>query len=258
MVPLLPPEEIWLNGRELPLDLWRLVSFEYDLVSSAVASRVAVEDFAFSAATQSGLAFRILINRLASQRTRFEVELRNLPAAWAIPLRSIDVSLARIFFEAGSLLTPLAQDLTKWYGAIRYAHWVDPASAELRVLNDFKRDSVDCRYRGLFAEETAIGLMAVVLSDVFGASPINDSAEVLPPSFMRSGGPVADFIAQSAEPGSGRKTTIIAESKGSLGQEISKQRRDRAKQQVMATSHVVAGFDQILRLTFASRIGFSS
>ena len=34
MVPLLPPEEIWLDQRELPLDVWRLVSFDFDLVSS--------------------------------------------------------------------------------------------------------------------------------------------------------------------------------------------------------------------------------
>jgi len=260
LVPVLPPEEIWLDGRELPLDVWRLVCFEYDLVSSAVASRVTVDDFAFSAVTQSGLAFRILINQLGSQRTRFNVELRNLPAVWAAVLpaqRSIDVSLARIFFEAGSLLTPLAQELTRWYGAVRYAHWIDRASAELRVLDDFNRDSVDCRYRGLFAEESAIGLMSVVLSDIFGASPINNSAEVLPRSARRPGQPIADFIAQCAEPRSRRKTTIVAESKGSLGQAISNARHKRAKQQVAATSLTVAGFDRILPLAFGSRICFS-
>lgn len=261
MVPLLPPIEVWLDGKELPLDVWRFVCFEYDLVSSAVASRVAVDDFAFSAATQSGLAFRILIDQLGSQRTRFNVELRNLPVAWtgvSPAQRSIDVSLARIFFEAGSLLTPLAQELTRWYGAVRYAHWVDQASAELRVLDDFNRDSVDCRYRGLFAEESAIGLMAVVLSDIFGASPINNSAEVLPASARPSGQPIADFIAQCVEPGSGRKTTIVAESKGSLGRRISNTRHIRAKQQVAATRLTVAGFDRILPLAFGSRISFSS
>ena len=38
----------------------------------------------------------------------------------------MDVSLARVFCEAGALLTPLAsEDFTKWYGAVRYLHWID-------------------------------------------------------------------------------------------------------------------------------------
>ena len=172
MVPLLPPEEIWLDGRELPMDIWRLVCFEFDLVSSSVSSQIAVEDFAFSAVNQSALAFRFLINQLGDRRVNFQVELSNLPAAW-LSSRSnpitLDISLARLFFEAGALLTPLAnQDFIKWYGAIRYLHWIDGGSPELRVKDEFNNDKVDSRYRGLFAEETAIGLMAVVLSDVFG------------------------------------------------------------------------------------------
>ncbi len=262
MVPLLPPEEIWFNGRELPLDVWRLVSFEFDLVSSGVASQVPVEDFAFSAVNQSALAFRFLIGQLGNRRTRFEVGLNNIPPAWlpasTAPL-SIDVSVARLFFEAGCLLTPLAnEEFIKWYAAIRYLHWIDNAATELRVKKEFKADSVDCRYRGLFAEETAVGLMAVVLSEVFGANLINNTVEVAAPGSLKPNRPIADFVAQAINPATARPTTIIAESKGSLGKEVSKARRDRAKVQVAATRVVYAGYPAILPVTFASSVLFSS
>ncbi len=80
MVPLLPPEEIWFDGRELPMDVWRLVSFEFDLVSSAVSSQVSVEDFAFSAVNQNALAFRFLIGQLGNRRVNFQVKLESIPS----------------------------------------------------------------------------------------------------------------------------------------------------------------------------------
>jgi len=262
MVPLLPPEEIWLDGRELPMDVWRLVSFEFDLVSSAVSSQVSVQDFAFSAVNQNALAFRFLIGQLGKRRVNFQVDLQNIPPAWASGVTqsfNMDVSLARLFFEAGSLLTPLAtQDFIKWYAAVRYLHWIDEHVSELRVRDEFDKDSVDCRYRGLFAEETAIGLMAVVLSDVFGAKPINNTVEVLPSGLMQAGQPIADFIAQATNPANSQRTTIIAESKGSLRKAISKARRDRAKQQVQATNVLFNGTTLTLPLTFGSTICFTA
>lgn len=262
MVPLLPPEEIWLDGRELPMDIWRLICFEFDLVSSSVSSETSVEDFAFSAVNQSALAFRFLINQLGNRRVNFEVVLNNVPAGWSsygAKPTSVDVSLARIFFEAGSLLTPLANEsFIKWYGAIRYLHWIDGGSSELRVKDDFKKDTVDCRYRGLFAEETAIGLMAIVLNDVFGARPISNTVEIIPRDLLESGQPIADFIVPATQPGSSQVTTIIAESKGSLGNLVSPARHVRAKQQLAATKKVMfTGSNQTLLLTFGSTIRFS-
>lgn len=264
MVPLLPPEEIWFDGRELPMDVWRLVSFDFDLVSASVSSQVSVTDFAFSAVTQSALAFRFLIKQVGNRRVTFEVELNNMPVAW-IPGGSktitMNVSLARVFFEAGSLLTPLAgEEFTKWYGAVRYLHWIDSSVPELRVRDVFDQDSVDSRYRGLFAEETGIGLMAIVLSDIFGAKPINNTVEVLDPMWITKGRPIADFVAEATEPGSGRSTTIVAESKGSLRARISKKRHDRAKDQVTETAKSVlfAGSVQALPLAFGSTICFST
>src|SRR5262249_24495184 len=58
IVPRLPPEEIWYDGRELPLDVWRLLSFDLDLVSSALTSQVPLEDISFGSLTPTGLAFR--------------------------------------------------------------------------------------------------------------------------------------------------------------------------------------------------------
>ena len=261
MVPLLPPEEIWFDGRVLPMDVWRLISYEFDLVSSSVASQVSVQDFAFSAVSQSALAFRLLINQLGDRRVGFEVELDKVPAPWIsfkTKTNTLEVSLARVFFEAGSLLTPLAdQDFIKWYGAIRYLHWIDTALSELRVKNEFDADSVDCRYRGLFAEETAIGLMAIVLNEIFGASPINNTVEVLPPNSIERGQPIADFIARAKNPTTFVDTTIIAESKGSLGNSVSKARYERAKQQLKATNLLVSGTAVTLPLAFGSTIRFS-
>ncbi|MBI2432022.1 MAG: hypothetical protein HYV26_04045 [Candidatus Hydrogenedentes bacterium] len=261
MVPLLPPEEVWFNGRELPLDVWRLVSFEFDLLSSGVTSQVPVEDFAFSAVTQAGLAFRFLVGQLGNRRVNFTVEAENLLSPWDLLLPSslsMDVSLARLFFEAGCLLTPLAaQDFIKWYAAIRYQHWIDDQSRELRVKDEFDRDSVDCRYRGLFAEEMAIGLMALVLGDVFGARPINNTVEVLSLGTPSSKQPVADFVAQTTNPSTLQRTTIIAESKGSLGNLIRRSRKERAKQQVAATRVLFTGSNETLPLTFGSNISFS-
>lgn len=262
MAPLLPPEEIWLDGRELPSDVWRLISFEFDLISSAVSSRISVQDFAFSAVNQSALAFRYLIKQLGNRHAHFRVDLRNIPPAWTSGLVSpltMNVPLARIFFEAGSLLTPLAnEEFIKWYAAIRYLHWIEDGVPELRVRDEFDRDSVDSRYRGLFAEETAIGLMAIVLGDVFGAKPINNTVEILAPGLMTSGKPIADFVAQATNPSNSQKTTIIAESKGSLKRAISKERQDRAKKQVAATNILFNGTSSTLPLTFGSTICFNS
>lgn len=263
MVPLLPPEEIWFEDRELPLDIWRLVSFEFDLVSSAVSSHTSVQDFAFSAVNQNALAFRFLVGQLSNRRVSFQVELQSMPAAWTRTRSqpfSMNVSLARIFLEAGSLLTPLAnEDFTKWYGAIRYLHWIDERASELRVRDVFDIDSVDSRYRGLFAEETAIGLMAIVLSHVFRAKPINNTVEVLPAASLRRGKPIADFIAEAINPVDSQKTTIIAESKGSLRNAISNARQNRAKLQVSSTNVLYRGTaKKTLPLIFGSTICFTS
>jgi len=88
----------------------------------------------------------------------------------------------------------------------------------LAVLDKFSQESVDSRYRGLFAEEIAIGLMAIVLSDVFGAKPIMNTAEYFSASKLSlKRGPIADFIAKAQNPMTKAEWTIIAESKGSLG-----------------------------------------
>jgi hypothetical protein len=260
MVPLLPPEEIWLDGCEMPLDIWRLVSLEFDLVSSAVSSQVPVEDFAFSAVTPGALAFRAMINQLGTRRTEFRVLPKNIPSQCRSLLpssRQLTPSLARVYFEAGCLLTPLAADqYVKWYSAVRYLHWIDAAKRELRVGDRFKADTIDSRYRGLFAEETAVGLMAIVLTDLFGVVRINNTVEINP-SLAGSRQPIADFVAEAIQGSSAQRVTILAESKGSLGTKVSKQRRDRAKEQVTKTSALVPGSSAILRMTFCSNVWFS-
>src|ERR1700724_1155452 len=83
IVPLLPPEEIWLDGRELPLDVWRLLSCETDLVSSSLAAHVPLGDVAFGSLTQSGMAFRLLMSRMQALQLRIDVSLRKPPLSVA-------------------------------------------------------------------------------------------------------------------------------------------------------------------------------
>lgn len=262
MVPLLPPEEIWFERRELPLDVWRLISFELDLVSSAVSQAVDIPDFQFGAFNEAALTFRLLMKQLGNRRVRFEAVPEALKAPWSYMLgssRNIEVSLARLFFEFGSLLTPLSsRDLTRYYGALRYREWISDRGVDLLVRKRFDQDSVDSRYKGLFSEELAIGLMAVVLADVFEAAPINNTVDVVPRSSIRSGQPIADFIARCPNPANGNTVTIIAESKGSIKNSVSKKRRDRAKVQVATTSLAFQGSTDKLGLAFASTLYFDN
>lgn len=262
MVPLLPPEEIWHDNREMPLDIWRLISFEFDLISASVAAQTSVQDFAFTSLSPEALAFRYMIKQLGRQQVSFKVTPKSLSPAWATRLpapRRISVSLARLFFEAGSLLTPLAQDeFAKWFTGFRYTHWVSAVAADFRVRAQFKQDTIDSRYRGIFAEEMAIGLMAVVLADCFGANPISNTSEVLPRSQRPAKQPIADFIARAHTPTTGSIATIIAESKGSLGTHVAKARAKHAKDQVRATNARISGASDRLPLAFCSSIFFEN
>jgi len=260
IVPLLPPEEIWLNGRELPLDVWRLIAFEFDLVSSGVNFIGRTPQFSFSSFSQAGLAFSTMMGRMDARQVSFKVNVQNIPAPLNTNYPSskrLKVSLGRLFFEAGRLLTPLAEDeLTPWYSGIRYLGWISNRT-QLSAREQFKRESVDSRYRGLFAEEVAIGMMAIVLGDVFRATVITNTSELLPPTASVAE-PVADFIARARYPGSRKRLSIIAESKGSVGSSVVKQRKERAKMQVATTKYRFKNSQTKLALTFCSSIFFDN
>lgn len=260
IVPLLPPEEIWCDGFELPLDVWRLLSFDIDLVASALSAQVPLDDIAFGSLTQSGLAFRAVMGRMQTQSLELTITPRDLPTSFSTSLtggpRKLSMTLARLFFEAGCLLTPLRlSDITQWYAALRYQDWIAMKAPRLCVRDEFRRESVDSRYRGLFAEEMAIGIMAVVLADIFDARPIVNTAEFLAandPGALRKGVPVADFIATARG-----RYTIIAESKGSLGTNVANGRIRRAKEQVAATRLRMRKTAAKLPLVFCSSVFFS-
>jgi hypothetical protein len=259
VVPHLPPKEIWCDGKELPLDVWRLISFEFDLVSSAIASQVPVTDIGQGIATQGGLLLGHILNQLGNQMVHFAV----LPGALPPNINNeldcatpVEVSAARLFFEIGALLTPLASDdFTRWYAGVRYLHWLDGLKTELRISDTFNQPNIDSRYRGLFAEEMAIGIMAVILTDRLGTVRTNNTIEVLPSPYQ-SGQPIADFVAESVDP-TGANRLIIAESKGSLGSRVSASRRTRAKQQIRQTSIALPGAQTKVGLTFCSSLFFS-
>lgn len=254
MVPLLPPEEIWYNGRELPLDVWRLISFEFDLISSAVSSQVPISEFAFGSATQGGLMFASIMNQLKDQVIYFDASGQSMPPKLSLklgrPIR-LTVNAARLFFEAGCLLTPLEeQSFSRWFPAVRYLNWLSTRTGEFRVKDEFRSEKVDSRYKGLFAEEMAIGMMAIILTDRLNAIRINNTVEVIRPGSYRRGQPIADFVAECVG-----SELIIAESKGSLGRKVSLNRRERAKEQVRSTNLAFPGSSTI-PLTFSSTIYF--
>jgi len=264
VVPLLPPEEIWYENREMPLDVWRLLSFDIDLVSSALSAHVPLDDIAFGSLTQAGLAFRAMMSRIQAANIEVSVSGQNLSAAFSTSLNSaglsMSVPLARVFFEAGILLTPLRQsDISQWYAALRYMEWIANTSPRLCVRDEYRRESVDSRYRGLFAEEMAVGIMATVLGDVFGAKPIVNTVEVLAglPGSIKKNVPIADFIAKARHPATGKEWTIISESKGSLGRFVSKGRIKRAKEQVASTKARFTTTGAKLPLAFCSAVFFA-
>lgn len=261
IVPLIPPEEIWYKGRELPFDVWRLISFEFDLISAAISSQTEIRDVGFGSATQGALTFAYIINQAGTRRIHFDLKGISMPPNLSSQLdasRRMETSVARLFFEAGCLLTPLSdQAFSRWYPALRYLHWLDDGNAAFCVKDNFGNRSVDSRYKGLFAEEMAIGMMATVLSDRFGVIRINNTVEVLAPGAHRAGDPIADFVAQRISPGTSVTEWIIAESKGSLGSRVSKKRRERAKDQVQYTGRTLVNPHPIA-LTFCSKITFSN
>lgn len=263
IVPLLPPEEVWYDGRQLPLDVWRLISFEIDLVSSSISSHTSVDDIAFGSLSQTGLAFRALMSQIQNRFVQFNVDVRNLGTSFPTRVSSfpykMQVSLAQLFFSAGCLLTPLHKsDLPASYTALRYLHWISKTGSSLSVLDKFNQDSVDCRYRGLFAEEIAIGLMAIVLADVFGAKPIINTVEYFAAKNIKlKGGSIADFIAKARHSATQAEWTVIAESKGSLGNPVNQKREGHAKKQASKTKLRLGRTGKKLPLAFCSSIFFS-
>lgn len=260
IVPILPPEAIMLNGQELPLDVWRLISFEFDLGSPALSSYIS--DVSHGSFTLAALSFSTLMNSIGKQEIEFTLFEKKMPKDLKKQLNcptSVKTSLARLFFEAGCLLTPLAdQAFSQWYLAIRYFHWLSKKSTKLCVEDKFNTDPIDSRYKGIFSEEMAIGLMAIVLSDKLGVFRINNTVEIIPKSSYPTGKPIADFVALGQNLKGTGTQLIVAESKGSLGSKVSKKRRKRAKEQVMQTSLVVPGTTDTLALTFCSSLYYTS
>jgi len=264
VVPLLPPEEIWYESREMPLDVWRLISFEIDTVSASLSAHVPVDDIAFGSLSQTGLVFRAMMARLQKRQVEFDVSSDVDPTTFSKnsppSVTRTRVALSRLFLDAGCLLTPVHQnEIAQWYAPLRYADWLSATGNSLVVRDEYQRDSVECRYRGLFAEEIAIGLMAVVLGDRFRAKPIVNTIEYfdskgLPP--IPKNQPVADFIAEARHPKTRKKWTVVAESKGSLGKEIDKSRIQRAKTQIAATKVRFPKTQQKLPLAFCSSVYF--
>src|SRR5246127_4067298 len=202
--------------------------------------------------------------RLQKREVEFDISIDVDPRTFSTIstsfLKRTPVFLARLFLDAGCPLTPLrTNDIAQWYAALRYADWLLATGKSLVVRDEYDRDSVDSRYRGLFAEEMAIGLMAVVLGDEFRAKPIVNTIEYFDiqglPQIPRNQ-PVADFIAEARHPKTGEKWTIVAESKGSLGKDVDSSRRQRAKTQVAATKVRFPRTQQKLPLAFCSSVYF--
>jgi hypothetical protein len=223
----MPPEEIWTDGGEIPLDLWRLLSFDIDVVSTTLNIALESADLSYTSLSQAALAFASLVRRAGDRIIEFDVREGSMPTDLSFGSGRFRCPLMRLLFEAGTLLTPLSQqdDFSRWFLVFRYLNWLGSGGL-LRVKQDFRSRTVDSRYKGIFSEEMAIGMMAVVLQDVYGSIRINNTAEVI----TKPTSPVADFIVLGAD--KRRNLLYLAvECKGSLGSPVSSKRMLRAKQQ---------------------------
>jgi hypothetical protein len=268
MVALLSPEEVWCNDRELPLDVWKLISCEYDLVTLTTMSQSSLGSSVPTTLNSAAFAFADAMRRIGRRMASFRVVRRNFTAGCIAVSRpgpaieEIHVPLRQLFFEAGGLLTPLHRDPTTqstiapWFTALRYLHWLADDSNDLRVKKDFKGQTVDARYRGVFAEEMAIGVMAVVVQDLFGVTRISNMAERF--DLRGHSGLVADFLALGRNAASGGTTGFIIESKGSLGTSVSSYRQKHAMKQVAASgSFVIPTITSSVGVTCCTSIRFS-
>jgi hypothetical protein len=260
LVPLFPPEGIWYEGRELPLDVWRLISFQFDLVSTEIASGIPIMDVGRGVATHGAMLLGHIVRELGSQRVSFGIGAGTLDQGVLGELRctdTIEVPAFRLFFEAGCLLTPLAAtDFERWYVAVRYLHWLERRDGELRVREIFSQSDVDSRYRALFAEDMAIGIMAVILRDRLGVVRINNTAEVVDLTRFQRDQARADFVTMGTGP-SRRPRQIIAESKGSIGRKVRAERRQWAKKQVQQTAISLPLVTDKVGLTFCSSLYYN-
>lgn len=260
LVPFMPPEEIWCNGTEVALDLWRLIAFDIDYVSSAAQLGFDPTDMAIGSLSYNAVAFSKLVNACGNDIVSFDVKEFDFPKPLSSSSSSsLTVSLKQLFLEAGSLLTPAdPADMAQWYAAVRYLNWIDAARGDLRVNAAFSGDSVDTRYRGLFSEEMAIGMMASLLRERYGVSMIANTAEYHALHGISHDGVVADFIAEGIAPTTGKRMTIIAESKGAIRQKVPANRKTHAKSQISATPYSVSGTDEVVGLAFASSLRYSN
>ena len=259
LVPLMAPDEIWCNGTEVALDLWRLLAFDVDYVSSAAQLGLDPTDMAIGSPSYNAVAFSNMMKACGDAAISFDVVESGFPKPLSSSSSSsLTVSLRQLFLEAGSLLTPAdPYDLAQWYAAVRYLHWIDSAKGDLRVKDSFASDPIDTRYRGLFSEEVGIGMMAVLLRERYGVSLITNTAEYHALRGIEHEGTVADFVAEGIHPRNATPLTIIAESKGAIRQRVPKGRRGHAKSQIAATPYVVRGTEDVLGLAFASSLRYT-
>ena len=254
----MPPEEIWCGGEEVALDLWRLLSFDVDHVSAAAQLGYDPTDIAFGSLSYNAVAFSNMMDVCGTTMITFDVVETAFPRPLSVSGNApLTVSLRQLFLEAGSLLTAAdPNDLAQWYAAVRYLNWIDRSGEDLRVRDSFAAESVDTRYRGLFSEELAIGMMATLLRERYGASFIANTAEYHAINRIRYNGIVADFVAEGTDPRSGAPITLIAESKGSIRQQVSQKRKDHAKSQITATPYFTPATSRVVGLAFASSLRY--
>lgn len=266
LVPLLPPEEIWCGERELPLDVWRMIAFEYDLVASAISSGLDMSPIRYGPMSFDALAFGQMMASAGRRQVDFNLNEDPPVPGNVAPLaplaNELTTSLRELFFEMGAILTPAqTSQYAKWYAAIRYIDWI-ASSDELRIKDFVKGDTLDTRYKALFSEELAIGLMAIVMKSRYGCATIVDTRSLLSPpgpgglsASQINGGMIADFVG-TIPLGTPEPDVIVAESKGSVGDTVSNARRAYAKKQVQAIE--VSGVRNSFGLTFCSSIRYES
>lgn len=145
--------------------------------------------------------------------------------------QAIRFSLAELFFEAGSLLTPLSPERNagRLQNLIRNFQWLSEEKGNVRVKDAFNSRLVDPRFKGIFSEEFAISMTALTLRKHFGFKRLVSAVEFDDNKKSK----LTDILATRFEAEENKHALVAC--RGSLKRRIRGERRNRARFQSQHT-----------------------
>lgn len=122
-----------------------------------------------------GLGWPAAVQALFHDVRDWTLAFQNFPPKHGVPMpASATYSLARIFFEAGILLTPAVSALPypPWFALFRYAHAFTGTQPNLAL--PIGSEDLDPRLLGVLAEELAVGVTGALARDLWTVQHLDD------------------------------------------------------------------------------------